>query len=107
MLDKPIQGYVIDYVKMPRRCGIEWTASVCILRTENDTIRVILQCFQKELKKGQKVIITQVKEPDTDVGVPMDSEFFQNTSKNGKPIWRINKYDALISKTVFGHVIKS
>ena len=90
---------------MSRRCGIEWTASVCIIKTENDTIRAILQCFHEELKKGQKVTIGPDTEPDFDVGVPVDSKFFQLTSKNGKPLWRINKFDTIVTKTVFGRIL--
>ena len=104
VLDKPVHGQVISYARFRRSCGIEWTASVCIIASDNDTFRVILQCFSDDLKTGQTVAIGPDIEPTFSVGVPMDSKFYQETYNTGKPVWRINEYDDRILRTTWGHV---
>ncbi len=101
-IDKIITARIIDYTKFTRRCGIEITASICIVAHENDTFRVILKCCNNSLKKGQIIHIRADREPTFDIGVPIDLKFLQITYKRGNPVWRINKYDSIILKTTWG-----
>ena len=77
-------------------------AYVSIIKKGDDTIRV-LHLTPCKNKIGDHVSFMQAREPELDVFVHFDRDFFMNEEEKGnKPMCRINQYDSRIYKTTWG-----
>jgi hypothetical protein len=80
------------------------TASVAILKIKNDSLRVLLLSYGAH-KPGDKLTILPAKEPDNDVFVTIDRDYYFTEEKKGrKPSFRVDEYDSRILKTAWGVV---
>ncbi len=103
-----VSGQIIEFTEEQGRCGIEYVAAVAIIKTKKDTLRVIIGCFRDTLKVGENIRIRITGMPNyDDVHIPVDELYFDEQEKIGNPIVRVNKYDATITKTVFGYLLKA
>ncbi len=100
-----MSGEVIEFTPQQARCKEEWGAAVVLIRHKNDTIRAILECFNDTLQAGTRVVIKPTREPDFDLTTPTDWEYYWEQVKNGLHIFRVNKYDDQVMKTVFGRIV--
>ncbi len=99
-----IEGTVIAYDTVSTAAKGPATASVSIVKTGKDTVRILFLNGAK-IKTGDHVIVSQGKEPELDVLVPFDRDFFlSEENKGNKPQCRINEYDSRIFKTNWGKI---
>lgn len=104
-LKVPVDALVIAYDTIPAAKAGPARACVSIVKTGNDTVRVLHLAASKH-KPGDIVRITQAREPELDVLVPFDREFFMSEENNGnEPQCRINKYDGRVYKTTWATII--
>ncbi len=103
-LKSAVEGTVVAYDTISATKKGPAAACVTMIKAGNDTVRVLHFTLAKH-KPGDKIKITQAREPEQDVLVPFDRNFFINEeSKTGKPL-RINEYDARIRKTTWGNIV--
>jgi hypothetical protein len=104
-LKAPVDALVIAYDTIaPVKTG---PARVCvsIVKAGNDTVRVLHLVASKH-KPGDIIRITQAREPELDVLVPFDREFFMSEENNGNaPQCRINEYDGRVYKTTWADIV--
>ena len=101
-----IHGTVIQFNRELRGCGDVVSSAVAILKRKNDTLRVIMTCFDKRLSAGQDITIKVEKwQPGFGPGLPIDDEYFMEQRKKGLYLYRVNEYDEIVAKTIFGRPI--
>ena len=100
-------GTIIKFNPAHGRCGNEIVSAVAILKRENDTIRVILPCFRRNLELGNQVTIEVFANPKSCTLIPQDVNYTIEEKKNGRELFRVNEYDESITSTIFGSVIKT
>lgn len=101
-LPRPSDGIVIRYNGL--RPGEKDAAAVSLVKMGMDTVRVILLSNATH-KPGDRITITPVPEPDYDIMVPIDRDFYLSEEKAGrKPFCRIDEYDSRVLKTTWGRV---
>lgn len=99
-----LEGTVVTYQAVKKDPNASGSASVAIIKTQKDTVRVLLFSYGNH-KPGDKVKITPAKEPENDVFVPLDRDYFLAEEKSGhKPAFRINEYDKKVMKTAWGSI---
>ena len=101
-LPDTISGTIIRHDRQEVGCGIIATASLAIIKTDNDTIRVIDLCSQDSFKTGQKIKIDPGKEPSFQVWIPSNYDIVDK--KEHKYFTWSNDFDATILKTAWGHL---
>lgn len=80
-------------------------ATVFIVAAGKDTIRVIAEGMLNK-DPGEKVTFAPAKEPENDVQVSFDrAYYFSEEKKKSNPTCRVNKYDQLVMKSVWGVLI--
>ena len=98
-----IHGTVVKFNRALRGCGDVVSSSVAILKRQSDTIRVIMLCYNKTLSPGQSVTIEVEKwESGFGPGLPTDDEYYGEHRMKGQHLYRVNEYDEIVAKTVFG-----
>jgi hypothetical protein len=95
-------GIVVKHEKQRVSCGASAAACVTIVKTGNDTIRVIGVCNDYNYYRGQKITIFPGQMPDFQVEIPFKYDVIDE--KTGKFIMRTNAYDETIFKTTFGEI---
>jgi hypothetical protein len=101
-----MEGTVISYERMQKSDKTLYAASVAIVKTGNDQVRILLLSNYGDLKQGQHIKVTPDKEPSVDVAVPIDRDFcLAEEKKKGKPLCRINSYDETVVKTIWGKMV--
>ena len=101
-----MDGIVVACSKVTGKTDPLTCASVSILKAGKDTMRVIL-IGNAAYKAGDHVKIKQGKEPESDITVPLDRDFYMAEEKAGdKPTCRINEYDSRILKTAWGQIVQ-
>jgi hypothetical protein len=100
-----LKGEVISFTRQQGRCGDEFVAAVAILKTATDTVRAILECYRYILEPGEIITVKIYREPFCGIGVPQDIAYALATRKQGKLIYRVNEWDEVVKKTIFGGVI--
>lgn len=102
-LTDTITGTIIRHEKQEVGCGIIATASLTIIKTDTDTIRVIGLCNQDSYESGQKIKIIPQNEPSFQVWIP---SYYDVVDKNtNKYFTRSNDFDEVILRTTWGHLI--
>lgn len=98
------KGVVIKHEKQTTACGVLATASLTIIKTDTDTIRVINLCNQNDYTVGQKVKIQPKSEPQFQVYIPcsFSKEKVEKENTTEKIRWHSNSFDKSISKTTWG-----
>jgi len=88
-LKDTIRGQVLFHAKGTVACGVLATASVTIIKTTSDTIRVLELCnTKKDFKRSRFVKVESAKRPPFSVILPGDDKNF----------------DCLVIKTCYGTV---
>jgi hypothetical protein len=101
-----LQGTIICWEQAQKNERDQNAASVAILKTSKETVRVLLPGNYATFQKGAHIKIAPAKEPDADLAVPLDRDFYLSEEKRGaKPVFRINIYDNSILKTTWGKVV--
>ena len=112
-LDKSIEGIIIEHDKAQGSCGTRAFASLTIVKTDKDTIRILGLCNENLYLIGQKVKVSPENEPSFQVHLP--STFIdgvRGTNKKGKrkkqepPILvpTATAFDKSIIKTTWGQI---
>ena len=110
-LDKSIEGIIIDHHKADGSCGTSAFASLTIIKTDSDTIRVLSLCNENLYLVGQKVIVQSQNEPSFQVHLPF-THIIGSATKNkkkknkesSKAIVDTINFDKLIIKTTWGQI---
>jgi len=98
------EGTVVAYDTVPAKTGPD-CAAVAIVTFGNDTVRVLFTNTANH-KPGDRLKVTQAQQPDNDLRVPFDRDFFiSEENKSEKPQCRINEYDSRIYKTTWGKIV--
>jgi hypothetical protein len=80
------------------------SAYVSIVAFGKDTVRVLLQ-KPATLKTGDRIKLSQGRQPKEDLLVAFDRDFFlSEESKEEKPRCRVNEYDERVFKTTWGDI---
>ena len=103
-LTDTITGTILRHEKQMVACGHLAGASLTIVKTEKDTVRVIDLCNGKNYVKGQKIKIIPRTEPTFQVNLPFHVKWVDK-GKN-KYILISNKFDKVVLKTTWGHITK-
>ena len=101
-LSDTTQGIVIKYEKQSTPCGVLATASLAIIKTKQDTIRVIALCDENNYRVGQKVKLIPANEPSFQVNIPSYYDYFDKTKK--KYYIRSNSFDETVVRTTWAHI---
>lgn len=112
-LEDTIKGVVIKHEQQMTGCGVLATASITIIKTDNDTIRVLDLCNKDNYIEGQKVKIIPRTEPQFQVNIPCyilidrrkKGDKNRKTKEVEKNIWHSNNFDESILKTTWGEII--
>ena len=97
-----LQGTIVSWNDAPKSDKPGTAAAVAIIKTNRDTVRVLL-LENKTMKPGQTIKLAPATEPDVDVSVALDRDFYLHEEKEGgKPFCRINEYDQRIVRTTWG-----
>jgi hypothetical protein len=120
ILTDTIQGIIIKHEQQTIGCGTIATASLTIIKTENDTIRVLDLCNLMEYKTGQKVKIVPDTAPNFQVHIPSytlitgypvkkrskkEKEEQKKKTEAESKIWHSNEFDESVLKTTWGEII--
>jgi hypothetical protein len=128
-LDKPVHGTVIQHNWSETGCGTLAFASITIVKTEQDTIRILELCNQTQYPVGQKIKITKGANPmerDNPYQVHLPCGMFiegeriyfktkkearqaKRKARKEKPAvlagtWTCGPYDQTILKTAWGDI---
>ena len=113
-------GIVVKHEQQHIGCGTKATASLTIIKTDNDTIRVLDLCNQSNYLVGCKVKIEPVANPNFQVQIPSyllargqqlkkmksrKKDYRKNKTENELPVWCSNEFDRVILKTTWGNII--
>lgn len=112
-LEDTIMGVVIKHEQHMIECGVLATASLTIIKTDNDTIRVLDLCNKDNFIEGQKVKIIPRTEPQFQVYIPSyiiidrrkKGDKKRKTKEVKKNIWHSNNFDESVLKTTWGEII--
>jgi hypothetical protein len=116
-LTDTVKGEIIVNEKALVDCGVYATAALSIIKTGNDTIRVLDLCNTNNYSNGQNVKIIPQTVPPFDVMLPISGgpsvlvkkKFLSKRYKelkvidSGYPLF--NEYDKTIVKTTWGQII--
>ena len=118
-LSETIEGVVVKHEKQTGGCGVWANASLTIIKTANDTIRVLDLCNQEDYSLRDSVRIAPEIEPKFEVFIPSHILISTNTKKKMTKhekverkkitqrelsVWRSNDYDERILKTTWGQI---
>jgi hypothetical protein len=110
-LTDTIEGIVVKHERQVEDCGVVATASLTIIKVNNDTIRVLNLCNNKNYSKGRRVTIIPRAQPKYQVIIPFKIEPPKNVGEKEKQKkipkkCYTDKYDYRILKTTWGVIIK-
>lgn len=97
-----LEATVIAHESAYVPCAFKATASVTILKVEEDTIRVLDVCNLEDYKIGAAVKVSAISVPHYKVSIP--TYFYKDVTTNSY-IYRCNEYDASVQRTTWGHII--
>jgi hypothetical protein len=110
-LKDSITGTILSYSK-DGTCEVMASASIAIIKSFNDTIRVLSLCDERDFKGGQKVIVSSEAPPSFFVNIPVTMLYNEKRSGKGKTRTRQRQkkedvlpncdYDRTVSKTTWG-----
>ncbi len=98
-----ISGTVLQFNRELRGCGDVMDASAAIIKTNKDTIRIILCCFGRDLAPGQEVKV-QLGKWQNHCPPPQDDNYSREEFSKEREFTRMNEYDKIILKTAFGSI---
>lgn len=101
-IEDTISGTVIQHERSLMPCVFKASASVTIVQVKNKKIRILDFCNLKDFKVGQVIKIAPIEPPYSAVSIPT---YFEKTRK-GRYIYRCNKYDESVKKTIWGQIIE-
>jgi hypothetical protein len=105
-MKRKLNGVLVTIDKPPIMQKVVPAATVCIVATSKDTVRVIVEGIVNGIP-GDKISFIPAKEPEYDVQVSFDREYyFSEEKKKNNPTCRVNKYDQLIMRTTWGSIAK-
>jgi hypothetical protein len=122
-LTDTIEGIIVKHERQITGCGVLATASLTIIKVDNDTIRVIDLCNNKEYSIGQRVKVISETEPKFQVDIPHYILILEQKVKGRKKItkqqkeeriitlekelyiWYSNEFDEIILRTTWGQII--
>ncbi len=97
-------GEIIKFNNARGKCGIHPVAAVAIIKRKLDTIRVILPCHNKLLYFGSNVNIEIINPTNQSIIVPQDVKYSIEQEKKKLHLYRVNEYDEIVTKTIYGVV---
>lgn len=97
-----IVGVVIRHEKQRMACEVSPSASVTIVATGTDTVRIIDFCNDYNLKRGMTLLIFPADPPNYQVDIPFYYDVVDE--KNNVFVNRTNEYDERILKTAWGDI---
>ncbi len=114
-LNDTIEGVIIKHEKQMIGCGFLATASLTIIETGSDTIRILDLCNLKDYSVGQKVKILPESEPKFQTLIPCyfytvriklyKGDKGKKVKQDEKAVWHSNDFDERILKTTWGQII--
>ena len=100
------EGDILAYEQVGKASDGLMSASVAIVRTQSDIIRV-LDMGNNAHKVGEHVRVTPDHEPSVDIVVPLDRDFYFSEEKKGnKTVCRVNAWDTKVLKSTWGRIAK-
>ena len=100
---KPVEGIIIAYNKAQKDDKVLYAASVAIIKSGSNLVRVLLLSNYNDYKVGDHIKVAPDKEPEVDVVVPLDRAYYlAEEKKGGSPQCRINSYDSSVFTTIWG-----
>lgn len=99
-----LRGKVLKFHKMNGRCGDELSAAAMVVLRNDDTVRVIVPCFNGKIRVDDNVVVEIIKEPTSDIAIPQNSDFHLKSQKKGQDIYSLDEFDETVINTVFGRI---
>lgn len=117
-----VNGIILKHEKQNTGCGLFATASLTIIITDNDTIRVLDLCNQNDYSIGQNIKIVPGAAPNFQVHIPsyilisgqkkkkkkmtrQEKEESKKITEKELSIWNSNDFDQKILKTTWGQIV--
>jgi hypothetical protein len=98
-----INATVVAHESAYMPCAFKASASVTILKVDEDTIRVLDVCNLDNFKVGAAVKVSAISAPTYKVSIP--TYFYKDVLTNNY-IYRCNEYDVTVERTTWGHIIQ-
>lgn len=89
-LPDTISGIVVDHDQQMIGCGVWATASVTILKVDNDTIRILDLCNNEAYAIGQRITVVPSAEPEFQVLIA-NKIYVEGKKIKGKKRVKLNK----------------
>jgi hypothetical protein len=101
-LKETVSGVVLKHERKVEPCGALASATITIIKTATDTIRVLDLCSENNFLKWEKVKVYVAEEPNYQVYIPFFYDVIDLTTN--QHVARTNEFDEKVMRTTWGTI---